>query len=240
MPRQIELINNGVYQICYRAVGDAIVFKDNDDHYRGIFSLYEFNNVSQTEIWLRRIQRKREKLLGSPTPQQLPIRNSLVEIWTFCFMPNHIHLLLKQIKNNGISQFMKKLGGGYANYFNKKYDRRGHLFNQFKAVPIANEEQLKNVATYIHCNPISIIDPGWKEKGITEVPKTLSFLEDEYRWSSLWDYIKRPNFASVTNRDFLLSILEGTDGVKEEIKNWVSYNDKRNSLIREYNNLLLE
>ena len=69
-------------------------------------------------------------------------------------MPNHIHLLLKQIKNNGISEFIRKVEVGYAGYFNKKYGRKGHLFQgRFKAVRIEDNEQLKTVFVYIHTNP---------------------------------------------------------------------------------------
>lgn len=100
MPRQkVQIANDEIYHICYRAVGNSIIFNDQDDYYRGIFSLYELNNIHPTEIWLRRIQRKKEKklALGSPISQRsfLPVRDFLVEVWAFCFMPNHIHLLLK-------------------------------------------------------------------------------------------------------------------------------------------------
>ena len=84
----------------------------------------------------------------------------LVKILAFCFMPNHIHLLVRQIKNNGITQFMRKFGAGYAAYFNKRYDRRGHLFQgRFKAVHIKNNEQLKTIFVYIYTNSISLVDP---------------------------------------------------------------------------------
>src|SRR3989344_4073703 len=121
MPRQkVDLVNGEIYHICYRAVGDALIFLNQDDHYRGIFSLYEFNNTNPIEIWVRRKQRKAEKklVMGSPTPHHSEVvmtRDNFVEVLAFCFMPNHIHLLLRQVKDGGISQFMRKVGGGYAN-----------------------------------------------------------------------------------------------------------------------------
>ena len=61
----------------------------------------------------------------------------LVQIFAFCLMPNHIHLLLREIKQGGISQFMKKFETSQAIYFNKKYNRTGHPFQEsFKAVHI--------------------------------------------------------------------------------------------------------
>jgi len=56
------LVNSEIYHISDRAVGDSVIFKDEDDYYRGIFSLYEFNNDELVDIWLRRKQRKAEKI----------------------------------------------------------------------------------------------------------------------------------------------------------------------------------
>jgi len=227
MPRQItQLVNNEIYHIVLRAVGDSVVFKDENDYYRGIFSIYEFNNCKPVSIWLRRIQRQKEKLLRSPTSQYsqdgVPDRDLFVEILAFCFMPNHIHLLVRQLKDNSISQFMQKVGGGYANYFNKKYNRKGHLFNQFRAIHIETDEQLRNVFVYIHANPISLIEPGWKENGIKDPKKVADFLEN-YKWSSYQDYIGKKNFESVTQRDFLLELMGQEKGCREAIEDWIKY-----------------
>ena len=156
-----QLINEEIYHIVSRGVGDSLIFQDINDYYRGIFSLYEFNNVKSVNIWLRRQQRKKEKALQSKALREqfsqllqlVPQRDLLVEILAFYFMPNHIHLLLRQIKDNGITQFMRKFGAGYAGYFNRRYNRKGHLFQgRFRAVRIKTNEQLKNVFVYIHTN----------------------------------------------------------------------------------------
>ena len=87
-------------------------------------------------------------------------------------------MLLKQIKNNGISEFIRKVGVGYAGYFNKKYRRKGHLFQgRFKTVHIENNEQLKTVFVYIHTNPIALIESKWKEEGLKAPEKAINFLE---------------------------------------------------------------
>ena len=69
-------------------------------------------------------------------------------------MPNHIHFLLKNLKENGISTFMRKFQDSYAKYFNTKFSRTGVLFqHMFKAVRIETDEQLIHVSRYIHLNP---------------------------------------------------------------------------------------
>lgn len=244
MPRQITpLINKEFYHLCLRAVGDTAVFIDENDYYRGIFSIYEFNNANSVEIWKRRRDRiiekrkEKEKPGGSPTPPELLIdgRDKLVEVLAFSLMPNHIHLLVSQLKDNGISSFMQKLGGGYANYFNKKYIRKGHLFNQFRAIHIKTDEQFQNVFIYIHANRISLIEPGWKENRIKNPDEVIKFLEND-KWHSYPDYLGKKNFSSVTNRDFILRMMDGVEGCRKTMNNWIKYKKK----INDFNDVSLE
>lgn len=221
--QRVPLVNDEFYHIVYRAVGDTTIFKEESDSYRGIFCLYEFNNKDFVNIWKRRNERIAEKKRLGPTQPTLQVRDMFVEILAFCLMPNHIHLLLRQLKDNGISEFMQKVGTGYAVYFNKKYNRRGHLFSRFKAVHIKTNDQLKNVFTYIHCNPLSLIEPNWKENGIKDPQKAVKFLEEEYKWSSFFDFLGKKNFPSVTTRDFLLKVMGGSSGCRQAIRDWIIY-----------------
>ena len=215
------LVNNEIYHVVIRGVGDSLIFKDKNDYYRGVFSLYEFNTTEPIEIRKQREKRKTAKASGEQFSTD--VRDFLVEVLAFCFMPNHIHLLVRQIKNDGITQFMRKVGTGYAAYFNEKYNRKGHLFqSRFRAVYIENDEQFKTVFVYIHTNPISLIESKWKEKGIYNPEKVIRFLEN-YKWSSYSDYIGRKNFPSVTRRDFLSEVMSGKDGCRKFVEDWVKY-----------------
>ncbi|MEK7665237.1 MAG: transposase [Patescibacteria group bacterium] len=231
-----QLVNEEVYHVVSRTVGDTVIFDDENNFYRGIFSIYEFNNANPVSIRDRREQRKKEKLFQQESPRcptsgrlnelfGLDKRNKLVEVWAFSFMPNHLHLILKQLKDNGITEFMKKVNGGYANYFNKKYDRKGHLFNKFKAIHIKDDDQLRNTFAYVHANLISLIEPGWKEKGIKNTKKVIKFLEDNKR-HSYPDYLGKKNFPSVTERNFLLDLIGGAKGCKEVVDNWIKYKEE--------------
>lgn len=213
-------------------MGDSLMFKSTDDRYRFIFSLYEFNTTNLIEIRKRREERKKEKASECLTPAD--VRDKVVEILAFCFMPNHVHLLLKQSQSNGISYFMKKVGGGYANYFNKKYQRKGHLFSKFKAVHIKDDKQLKNVFAYIHCNPISLMEAKWKEKGVSNPKKVIKFLEN-YKWSSYRDYIGVENFTSLTSRNFFHELLGGVSGCRLAVEDWVRY---KNYVYQSYKDIL--
>ncbi len=226
--RKNQFSNNEIYHIVLRGIDDNLIFKNVDDYYRMIFSIYELNSAIPTTIQRQREARKRFKKENRGPSSTVDERDKFVEILSFCFMPNHIHLLLKQIKDIGITKFMAKVGTGYAGYFNRKYNRKGYVFqNRFKDVYIKDDDQLKTVFTYIHTNPISLVEPGWKENGIKNSERVIEFLK-EYKWSSYQDYIAQKNFPSVAQRDFLLEVMGGERGCREAINDWIKYKKEIN------------
>ena len=142
----------------------------------------------------------------------------------FCFMPNHIHLLLKQTAENGIHKFTVKLGGGYGRYLNQKNQRKGYVFQgRFQSVHIKDDNQLITAVNYIHANPISLIEPNFKEEGIKNhsTEEVLEFLIKGYRWSSFLDYIGIKNFPSVTERGFVSRMIGGEKGLRDILVDWI-------------------
>ena len=244
MNRRPQLITGEVYHISSRTVADTVIFEDENDFYRGIFSIYEFNNKDSVEIWKRRRERmifkKNQKFNGAggrPTSPALEpdMRDKLVEVWAFSFMPNHLHLIVKQLKDNGIVEFMKKVNGGFAKYFNEKYKRKGHLFDKFYPVHIKNDEQLKNAFTYVHTNLISLIEPGWKEHGVKNPEKVKEFLENHKR-HSYPDYLGKKNFFFVTDREFLSEIMGGEIGCMADVDNWIIHK----KAVKDLNDIFLD
>ncbi len=247
MPYRRQQFENGeIYHVVLRAIDNNLIFKNIDDHYRGIFSIYEFNTTQSVEIRERRQARARFKKAlrqtnGDPISDSIAAvdrRDKLVEVLGFCLMPNHLHLLLKQLKEEGISKFMQKFGTGLGGYLNRKYHRQGHVFqNSFVSVHIESDRQLRVVFVYVHTNPISIIVPKWKELGIKDPERAIKFLEKEYRWSSLFDYLGKKNFPSVSKRDFLSEVMGGSEGIKEAIEDWIRY---KGEIKKEFVHLALE
>ena len=254
MPHERRQFKNGeIYHIITRRIGNELLFGDIHDYYRGIFSIYEFNNSNPVEIAKRRSARARFKATikqseqsrgglpsanfaeGSPPLLCCPSllletdkREKLVEVLVFCLMPNHIHLLLRQIEDNGISRFMLKFGSGYSIYFKTRYQTKlkGHFFqDRFKAVHIESDDQLKIVFVYIHTNPIALIEFDWKEKGIANPQKIIKFLESKYRWSSYWDYLAKKNFPSIieAEKKFLTDAMGGVDECKKSVRDWIHH-----------------
>jgi len=110
------------------------------------------------------------------------------KIFAYCLMGNHCHLLIKAEKEDLVLIF-KRIAGSYVYWYNWKYHRRGHLFqDRFKSEPVENDSYFLTVLRYIHQNPVKI---GMKIDG--------------YRFSSYNDYINRDN--SLVDIDFALSIM---------------------------------
>ena len=237
--RRQQFANNDIYHITLRAIDENLIFKDVDDYFRGIFSIYEFNDLNPVTIQERRRIRRLFKDKTSRGPSSISFedkRDKMIDIMCFCLMPNHVHLLLKQVKDNGILKFMSKIGTGLGGYFNRKYERQGHVFqNRFNAVPIKTDEQLRAVVAYICTNPLSLKYPEWKKIRIEDFEKALAFLE-EYKWSSYPDLIGIKNFPSITQRNFILETMGGPEGCKEFVRGWIEYKGEPDK----YNDLFLE
>jgi putative transposase len=214
-----QLAIGEIYHVIMRGVGDTVIFRNRDDYFRDIFSLYEFNTEDSVTIREKREQRKYREPFSDD-------RELLVEVQAFCFMPNHIHLLLKQLKENGISDYIRKLGAGSAGYFNRKYSRKGPLFGKFRAVHVKNNNQLQAVYSYIHTNPVSLVDPTWKGSGTKNPQKAIKYLE-KYKWSSFQDYIGKKNFPSITDRKFLTKAFDGEKWCRKYIEEWVRHKKDR-------------
>jgi len=228
-----EIINGEIYHIVIKAIEDLNLFRGEKDYWRMIHDLFEFNNENPT-LWVYRQHfEKRSRsirsrsIYGIHNGKTKQIREPIIEILAFCLMPNHVHLLVRQIKEGGIVKFMRKLGAGYAGYYNKKYKRQGHLFQgRYRIVHIKTDEQLKTVFVYVHTNPVAIIVPNWKEKGIGKSQKldeVIDFLEHRYKWSSYPDYIGIKNFPSLTNREFLGRIMGDIETRREFVNGWLQF-----------------
>jgi putative transposase len=222
--RKTELVNNEIYHIIAKRFGDNLLFNDVNDYYRGIFSLYEFNNLKPVEIAARRKTRLAKKRKTGDPVSFVDDRDKLVNILAFVLMPTHIHLLLEQLKDSGISRFMNKIGVGYPSYFKKKHNikEKGYFFqDRFLSLHIKNDEQLLAVFAYIHTNPLSLIEPGWKDGRIEDCQKAIDFLEN-YKWSSYLDYLGRKNFPSLTERSFFIETLGGPEEIRSLINDWIA------------------
>ncbi|MCX6806763.1 MAG: transposase [Candidatus Berkelbacteria bacterium] len=161
--RKDQLESNYYYHIFSRSIAKYTVFNDGEDYSRfiEIFELYRYKDFNyQYSKFTRLDPVTQSKIIGS-----LQAENDVfVEIIAFCLMPTHIHFLLKQVSDQGISKFMSNILNCYSRYFNIKHKRIGPLWSgRFKSVLINTDEQLLHLTRYIHLNPTSeelVVKPG--------------------------------------------------------------------------------
>lgn len=192
--RQVKFTKGGIYHVFNRGVEKRNIFQSDSDKWRFLQNLYLFNDKEISTNLLWRMEHKKGELnfrtirdfLGKNQQERKP----LVKIMADCLMPNHYHLILEEIEENGISKFMHKIGTGYASYFNKKYERVGGFFQgPFKAVLVDKDLYLQYLLVYLNViNPGELIEPKLKEKGINDVDAIMKFAEN-YLWSTHKEYL---------------------------------------------------
>jgi len=189
-----------VVHVLNRGVDKRKIFLDEQDYFRFVHDLFEFNDVSSVNTTFYTFKRNND--IGRRKIEKKP-RKLLVNILAFCLMPNHYHLLLMPKVQNGIALFVKKLNGGYAKYFNAKYERSGALFQgKYKRVVVEKEAHFIHLPYYIHLNPLDLITPEWRNRKINNFSKTIKFL-NSYRWSSHLDYTGQKTFHPLPKENFL-------------------------------------
>lgn len=142
---------------------------------RGINQQQIFEDAEDNEKFLAILQECRE-LSG-------------YQLLAYCLMGNHVHLLIREGQES-LEQVFKRIGGRFVYWYNVKYQRVGHLFqDRFKSEPVDSNAYLLTVIRYIHQNPV--------KAGLCEKP-------EEYPYSSWREYLTQPLFADVGVTDTLI------------------------------------
>ena len=151
---------SGVYHILFRGVNQQNIFEEEAD----------FEKLKDTLAIVK---------------QDLKF-----EIYGYCFMNNHVHIVLKEKNTGDISLIMKRILTKYARWYNIKYGRSGALIaNRYKSVPVEIDEYFLQLIRYIHQNPV--------KAGIVDKV-------DNYPYSSFLEYM---NKNDLTDTDFLLEMV---------------------------------
>lgn len=170
--RKYPLLEGRVYHTFTKSIAGFEVFRNETDYQRmsSMLSYYKVENPPVRFSIFSDIKNKE-----SFYQRHFNSQDNIVEIIAYCFMPTHVHLVLKQMKNDGISIFMGKVLNSYTRYFNLRSKRKGPLWeSKFKNVEVTTDEQLLHLTRYLHLNPV-----------------TASIVEDPHNWdfSSYREYL---------------------------------------------------
>lgn len=162
MPRYARRKSNSeVYHVMLRGINRMLIFYDDDDRTKFLETMDRMKKEGEFEIY------------------------------AYCLMDNHIHLLIKEGEDT-VQRALKRIGVSYAYYFNKKYARVGHVFqDRFRSEAIEDESYLMTAARYIHNNPV--------QAGIVE-------RAGDYRWSSYREYLISGQKSRRVNVDVILEM----------------------------------
>ena len=202
--RKTVLVNHEIYHIFNRGVALQPTFLNHANYSRAIAALLYYQHLNPPIKFSKFTQKSssdQQEILVSLAQQN----RTHADLITFCFMPNHFHLLLKQNLDNGISKYLSQFTNSYTKYFNTKNNRSGHLFQgNFKAARIESNEQLLHVSRYIHLNPFS----GCLVKNIKAL--------NTYRYSSLPEYLN-----PTQSKNFQKNIIIDQFSTPEKFENFI-------------------
>lgn len=141
-----SFFDGGYYHIFNRGVAKQDIYLDKQDY--AVFLYYLKSFLSDPELL-----DKQDPFYDS---RRLSFHGK-VELICYCLMPNHYHLFVTQLEDQGISDFMRALSNAYTKYFNNKYDRVGPIFQgRFKAAGVYSDMHFMHLSRYIHQNPIDL------------------------------------------------------------------------------------
>ncbi|OGD65254.1 hypothetical protein A2215_01020 [Candidatus Berkelbacteria bacterium RIFOXYA2_FULL_43_10] len=190
--RKEKLENGEIYHIFTRSIAKFVVFNNDEEYLRmkNILNCYRYANFNYKYSHFAELDESSQEVIL----YQLKIEdNCLVRIIAYCIMPTHIHIILQQLEEGGISKYMSRVLNSYSRYFNTKHKRVGPLWSgRFKSVLVSEDEQLLHLTRYVHLNPTSA--------DLTKIP-------EQWEFSSYGEYLQEnSNGGRVCNFDNLFDL----------------------------------
>lgn len=208
--RNFQFATGEIYHIFNRGIDHRKTFTNAGDYERALLAL-EYYRVLEPPMKLSVFLSQLTKEEQVKDLERIQLNERLVSFFSFCLIPNHFHMMLRQEAEKGIQKFVSIFLNSYTRFFNTAHERVGPLFlNQFKAVRINSESQLLHTLRYILLNPYS-----------AGVVKTLKDLE-KYPYSSLPEYLGRTR-RDICDKTMVLSQFKDRDGFKNFILDQADY-----------------
>jgi putative transposase len=183
--RKEPVVTGEVYHVYNKSIAGYEIFNTHKDYLR-IIELIRYYQIKGRHVKFSEFKER-----NAVYPEEIISgKDKLVDIICYEPMPTHIHLVLRQLRDKGISKFINDILNSYTRYFNLKHNRKGPLWEgRFKKVLVETDEQLLHLTRYIHLNPVTA--------GLVERP-------EDWPYSSYREYISGQQ--SICNYQELLEI----------------------------------
>ncbi len=199
-----------------------IIVCDRWDKWRFLQMLYYFNNETPIINPFKSLKSKLDSNFNNRLiwPSQWSKRRPLVKIIAFVLMNNHFHLILKEVKEGGITSFMRKIGTGMTSYFNLRYKQTGRLFQgAYKAKVVLTDIYLSYLSVYIQVrNPFELYAKGF-EKTVQNFDKVFDWAA-RYPYCSLGDYVGKRK-SPIIDRDVLGEMFQSPERYRSFAKDCI-------------------
>ena len=207
--QRFQLAKGEFYHIYNRGVDKRQIFLDEKDYNKFYFNLLKDNNNLS--------YMKRESYRNNLS--FFKKQEHLVQIVAYSLLPNHFHLLLRQLKNRGIEKFLQRICTSYVSYFNRKYDRSGSLFQgRYKSIHIHDDRYLIWLSAYINGN-IEI-------HGIAKA--------SSYKWSSIKYFLRKKKVDVVDGVGIILSQFKDIKDYQDFLKMVIKESSSIKEIKKEY------
>ncbi len=191
--RNMQFGHNEYYHLCGRGLDRQTLFRDTGDFLRFLFLILYLQSPAQIHNIGSSVSAfLKHGSFGVTEERKIKLtKDKSLELVSFALMPNHFHLLVRNVEEGAVSVYMHRTLMAYGKYFNTKYERFGHVFDgPFRSVHLKKNEQLLYTSSYIHKNPKSL--PEFEHK------------YDEYPWSSYQDYTTQNRWPALLHTEILL------------------------------------
>jgi len=215
------------------------IVRDNKDRLRFLQMLYYFNNEHARDHVFRDLSKLSKFDFDSGReggdcfyyPPEWPKRDPLVKILAFILKDNHYHLILEEIKEGGVTKFMRKLGTGMTNRFNTRYEETGKLFEgSYKARRVDTDNYLRYLAIYIMVKNAFEMYSGGIENALKNFNDAYEFAL-KYPYSSLSAYVDGESF--IIDAAILKEAFQTPQEMKDFAQgcmNFVNFNENKATL----------
>lgn len=203
------------YHICFRGNNKQDIFRSDGDRVRLLFLILHLQSPETIENISRVVAEYKHSGRWdiSEDVHSKIIKTRYVALEAFSFMPNHVHLAIREDQEQGIVRYMQRVLNAYAKYFNTRHETVGHLFQgPYRAVHVEDNDQLLYLSTYIHRNPREILEVRGKEH--------------QYEWSSYQDYLGKNRFEGLLDPSLVLEQFDSSQGYQEFVDSSIAKDEQ--------------
>ena len=226
--RRPDLVVDTYHHIVLKSANDVAFLKEEEEWYRIPQLLFYQNDANLVRNWKRDIKYSKCKMFERP--QSWPPHEPLVKIMAFAVHNNHIHLLVKEIREGGITAFMRKLPNGISNWLVDRQEKKGNIFQPYLSRLVTEDDDLRNLAMYIM---VKNVFERYPYGGLAAAYENF---ERVFEWALSDFFSSFPDFAGnrnspVIDKDILSTFFPNSQDFKEEAKKYIKHRAEKEEML---------